>query len=83
MHPTKPAKHGPSTKQCNTIPEPGSGTVHHKQNGNSIIMVSSELPEILGMSDRIVVMHEGKTVATLNGAETTEVDVLHHAMGGK
>ncbi len=53
------------------------------QNGNSIIMVSSELPEILGMSDRIVVMHEGKTVATLNGAETTEVDVLHYAMGGK
>ena len=46
-------------------------------------MVSSELPEILGMSDRIVVMHEGKTVATLNGAETTEVDVLHYAMGGK
>ena len=45
-------------------------------------MVSSELPEILGMSDRIIVMHEGKAVATLNGAEATEVDVLHYAMGG-
>lgn len=52
------------------------------RNGNSIIMVSSELPEILGMSDRILVMHEGKAVATLNGAEATEVDVLHYAMGG-
>lgn len=52
------------------------------RNGNSIIMVSSELPEILGMSDRIIVMHEGKAVATLNGAEATEVDVLHYAMGG-
>ena len=52
------------------------------RNGNSIIMVSSELPEILGMSYRIIVMHEGKAVATLNGAEATEVDVLHYAMGG-
>lgn len=52
------------------------------RNGNSIIMVSSELPEILGMSDRIIVMHEGKAVATFNGAEATEVDVLHYAMGG-
>ena len=52
------------------------------RNGNSIIRVSSELPEILGMSDRIIVMHEGKAVATLNGAEATEVDVLHYAMGG-
>ena len=52
------------------------------RNGNSIIMVSSELPEILGMSDRIIVMHEGKAVATLNGAEATKVDVLHYAMGG-
>lgn len=52
------------------------------RNGNSIIMVSSELPEILGMSDRIIVMHEGKAVATLNGAEATEVDVLYYAMGG-
>lgn len=52
------------------------------RNGNSIIMVSSELPEILGMSDRILVMHEGKAVATLNGTEATEVDVLHYAMGG-
>ena len=33
--------------------------------GLSVIMVSSELPEVLGMSDRIVVMREGRIVATL------------------
>ncbi len=52
------------------------------RNGNSIIMVSSELPEILGMSDRILVMHEGKAMATLDGATASEVEVLHYAMGG-
>lgn len=31
-----------------------------KQEGLSIILVSSEMPEVLGMSDRILVMHEGK-----------------------
>lgn len=50
--------------------------------GNSIIMVSSELPEILGMSDRILVMHEGKAMAMLNGETASEVEVLHYAMGG-
>ena len=30
------------------------------ENGTSIIMISSELPEVLGMSDRILVMHEGR-----------------------
>jgi rhamnose transport system ATP-binding protein len=34
--------------------------------GLSVIMVSSELPEVLGMSDRIVVMREGRVVATLD-----------------
>jgi rhamnose transport system ATP-binding protein len=34
--------------------------------GKCIIMVSSELPEVLGMSDRVVVMREGHIVETLN-----------------
>jgi hypothetical protein len=34
--------------------------------GKSIIMISSEMPELLGMSDRIVVMHEGRLVATVD-----------------
>lgn len=50
--------------------------------GGSIIMVSSELPEILGMSDRIVVMYEGRITGVLRGGEASEADVLHYAMGG-
>lgn len=52
------------------------------KNGGSIIMVSSELPEILGMSDRIIIMHEGRITGILDGKGATEVDVLHYAMGG-
>jgi ABC-type sugar transport system ATPase subunit len=45
------------------------------------LMISSELPEILGMSDRIVVMH-GRTVAgTLGRAEATPEKVLSLALG--
>ena len=52
------------------------------KNGSSIIMVSSELPEIMGMSDRILVMHEGKVTADLNREEADEVRILRYAMGG-
>ena len=44
--------------------------------GASIIMISSELPEILEMSDRIVVMHEGKITGELNNEEATEERVI-------
>jgi ribose transport system ATP-binding protein len=44
-------------------------------------MVSSELPEVLGVADRIVVMHEGRTVAEL-GRGATEQEVMRHALGG-
>ena len=37
-----------------------------------MIMISSELPEVLGMSDRIYVMNEGKMVGELNAAEATQ-----------
>lgn len=52
--------------------------------GVSIIMISSELPEILGMSDRIIVMHEGVITATLdNTAEKqTQETVMRYATGG-
>jgi ABC-type sugar transport system ATPase subunit len=43
--------------------------------GVSIILISSELPEILAMSHRIVVMHEGRVTATVHHSEATE-DVL-------
>lgn len=49
--------------------------------GKSIIMVSSELPEIIGMCDRVLVMHEGRITAELNRNELTEESILKHAMG--
>jgi ribose transport system ATP-binding protein len=47
-----------------------------------IIMVSSELPEILGMSDRILVMREGRIVGELNREEATQEAILSLAVGG-
>ena len=40
--------------------------------GKSVIMISSELPEVLGMSDRIYIMNEGKMVGELSGEEATQ-----------
>lgn len=51
--------------------------------GKAIIMISSELPEILGMSDRIVVMHEGKMAGEMTATEADQVRILHYATGGK
>ena len=44
--------------------------------GKSVIMISSELPEILGMCDRIYVMSEGKMVGELSGAEATQEKIM-------
>jgi rhamnose transport system ATP-binding protein len=49
--------------------------------GLAVLMISSELPEILGMSDRIAVMHAGEIVGTLNRAEATQEKVLQLALG--
>ncbi|MEW9502813.1 sugar ABC transporter ATP-binding protein [Jeotgalibacillus marinus] len=51
--------------------------------GVSIIMVSSELPEILGMSDRVLVMHEGSVKASINRDEATQEKIMTAATGGK
>ena len=40
--------------------------------GKSVIMISSELPEILGVADRIYVMNEGKIVGEIKGEEATQ-----------
>jgi rhamnose transport system ATP-binding protein len=44
--------------------------------GLAILMISSELPEILGMSDRIIVMHEGHITGQFNRAEATQEKIL-------
>jgi inositol transport system ATP-binding protein len=49
--------------------------------GKTIIMISSELPEILGMSDRIMVMHEGEKIGELGRAEATPEKILRLATG--
>jgi ribose transport system ATP-binding protein len=49
--------------------------------GVGILMISSELPEVLGMSDRILVMHQGRVAAELEAAGATQEQVLHAALG--
>jgi ribose transport system ATP-binding protein len=48
------------------------------ERGVAIVMVSSELPEILGMSDRILVMRQGRIAAELSRAEATEERIMDH-----
>lgn len=48
--------------------------------GKSVIMISSELPEILGMCDRIYVMNEGKLVGELEGSEATQEIIMSHIL---
>jgi inositol transport system ATP-binding protein len=51
------------------------------RSGKAIIMISSELPEVLGMSDRIMVMHEGDKVGELSRGEATQEKILQMATG--
>ncbi|WP_071393993.1 sugar ABC transporter ATP-binding protein [Bacillus tuaregi] len=51
--------------------------------GVAIVMVSSELPEVLGMSDRILVVHEGKITGELLKAEATQEKIMTFATGGQ
>lgn len=49
--------------------------------GLSVIMVSSEIPEVLGMSDRVIVMREGRIVAELAGEDMTPETLVRRAAG--
>ena len=51
-----------------------------KENGIAIIMISSELPEILGISDRILVMHEGRITGCLEDSEATQEKIMRYAI---
>ena len=44
--------------------------------GKSVIMISSEMPEILGMCDRIYVMNEGKMIAEMDGKDATQEKIM-------
>ncbi|SCW80657.1 ribose transport system ATP-binding protein [Paenibacillus tianmuensis] len=50
--------------------------------GVAILMISSELPEVLGMSDRILVMHEGLIAGEFARGEATQEKIMHCATGG-
>ncbi|HZG81202.1 MAG TPA: D-xylose ABC transporter ATP-binding protein, partial [Brevibacillus sp.] len=56
---------------------------HLAKSGVAILMISSELPEVLGMSDRILVMHEGRITGEFTRAEATQELIMHAATGGK
>lgn len=54
-----------------------------KKEGRSIIMISSEMPEILGMSDRILVMHDGELKGILSREEATQEKIMGLIMKGE
>lgn len=51
------------------------------EQGNSIIMISSELPEIIGMSDRVYVMHEGRIVKEIQRDNMNQDYIMRYAIG--
>ncbi|MCC8179837.1 MAG: D-xylose ABC transporter ATP-binding protein, partial [Planctomycetes bacterium] len=50
--------------------------------GNAILMISSELPEIIGMSDRVLVMRNGRISGEVGPDNMTEDIIMTYAMGG-
>ena len=47
--------------------------------GKGIIMISSELSEIIGMCDRIIVMHSGKIMGEVSGEKVTQEKIMEYA----
>jgi len=52
-------------------------------NGCAIVLITSEMPELLALSDRIIVMHRGRITAEFERNEATQEKILHFAMGLK
>ena len=48
--------------------------------GKSVVMISSELPEVLGMSDRIYIMNEGRFVGELNAEEASQERIMSNIL---
>jgi ABC-type sugar transport system ATPase subunit len=53
------------------------------QDGVGVLMISSELPEVLGVSDRILVMHEGRAAGEFTRDQATQDDIMRAATGGR
>ena len=47
--------------------------------GGAILMISSDLPEILGVSHRVAIMRRGEIVATLDTSKTDQEEIMRHA----
>lgn len=52
------------------------------KDGKSIILISSDLPELIGMSDRVLIMREGRVVMEVSNEEVNQELILAHASGG-
>ena len=50
--------------------------------GRLVILISSEMPEVIKMSDRVAVMHEGRITGILEHDELTQEQVIKYAIGG-
>jgi ABC-type sugar transport system ATPase subunit len=52
------------------------------ENGSGVVMISSELPELLGLADRVLVMFRGRICAEFDPATAREEEIAHAALGG-
>ena len=55
--------------------------VEFAKKGVGIILISSELPEVMGISDRIIVMHEGRITGVVSREEATQPLIMSYAHG--
>ena len=53
------------------------------EKGVAILMISSELPEVIGMADRVLVMHEGRITGEVSKHNMTQENIMHYATGGE
>ncbi len=67
-----------------TAPSPSASIpgVRDRVQDPGVILVSSELPEVLGMSDRVLVMRQGRVVAELDRADADQETVVRWATAG-
>ena len=55
----------------------------YRRDGKSIVVVSSEMPEIIGLCTRVAVMREGRIVGILEGEEISEQEIMRYSAGLK